>query len=253
VTSFNPQFTLSNPFDVRLRRHIHVPGLRGNPERTDKTTSISNEFPGTFEQYVASVINAWQATRDSRLGELGRALETLGLTWNVAAKQIDDAHVELRVGRLPHRSRGGTADMVSIADVGFRVSQILPVLVALLTAEPHQLVYLEEPEMHLHPCAQVALGQVLADAANRGMRVVAETHSAHLLLAVHSLVAEGSLAPQMVKLHWFKRRDDGVTEVTSADLDEAGAFGEWPEDFARIDFDVQRRYLDAAEQRWWNR
>jgi len=253
MTLFNPLFILSSPFEARLRRLIHVPGLRGNPERTYKTTSISSEFPGTFEQYVASVINHWQATKDSRLGELSSALETLGLTWKVVAKQIDDAHVELRVGRLPHRAKGGAADMVSIADVGFGVSQILPVLVALYTAEPDQLVYLEEPELHLHPRAQVALAQVLADAANRGVRIVAETHSAHLLLTVQSLAAERSLAPEKVKLHWFKRRNDGVTEVTSADLDEAGAFGDWPEDFADVDFEVQRRYLDAAEQHQWNR
>ena len=52
--------------------------------------------------------------------------------------------------------------MVSIADVGFGVSQVLPVLVALIVAEPGRLVYLEQPELHLHPRAQVALAQVLS-------------------------------------------------------------------------------------------
>ena len=51
--------------------------------------------------------------------------------------------------------------MVSIADVGFGVSQVLPVLVALIVAKPGQLVYLEQPELHLHPRAQVALAQEL--------------------------------------------------------------------------------------------
>ena len=60
--------------------------------------------------------------------------------------------------------------MVNITDVGFGVSQVLPVLVALIVdAKPgSQLVYLEQPELHLHPRAQVALAQVLADAAKRG-------------------------------------------------------------------------------------
>ena len=57
--------------------------------------------------------------------------------------------------------------MVNIADVGFGVSQVLPVLVALIVAEPGQLVYLEQPELHLHPRAQVALARVLADAAKQ--------------------------------------------------------------------------------------
>lgn len=236
-------------FEFHIRKLIHVPGFRGNPERTYKTTASGPEFPGTFENYVASVVNYWQVSEDHRLRDLGNWLETLGLTWKVEAKPVDDTQVELHVGRLPRSARGGIRDMVSIADVGFGVSQILPVLVALLAAEPGQLVYLEQPEIHLHPRAQVALAQVLADAANRGVRVVAETHSSLLLLGVQSLVAEGKLSPDKLKLHWFKRRDDGITEVTSADLDEAGAFGNWPEDFADVALETESRYLDAAELR----
>lgn len=244
-----PLFSPSEEFASALRRIIHLPGLRGNPERTYQTTAVSTVFPGTFENYVASVVSHWQATADGRVEALGRGLETLGLTWKVDAKQVDDTQVELRVGRLPHAARGGAQDLVNIADVGFGVSQTLPVVVALLAAEPGQLVYLEQPEIHLHPRAQVALAQVLADAAKRGVRVVAETHSASLLLGVQTLVAEGGLDPALVKLHWFTRRDDGVTQVSSADLDEAGAFDDWPEDFGQVILQAEDRYLDAAESR----
>jgi len=239
----------STPFEFQIRKLIHVPGLRGNPKRSYKTTAIGAEFPGTFEHYVASVVNHWQVTEDPRIRDLGNALEKLGLTWKVEARQVDDIQVELYVGRLSQGIKSGTRDIVSIADVGFGVSQILPVLVALLAAEPEQLVYLEQPEIHLHPRAQVALAQVLADAANRGVRVVAETHSSLLLLGVQSLVAEDKLSPDKIKLHWFKRRDDGATEVASADLDKAGAFGDWPEDFADVALETESRYLDAAEAR----
>jgi predicted ATPase len=183
--------------------------------------------------------------------EIGSALKTLGLTSKVDAKQINDVQIELRVGRSP--STGEAEEMVSIADVGFGVSQTLPVLVALLVAEPGQLVYLEQPEIHLHPRAQAALAEILADAAKRGVRVVVETHSELLLLAVQSLVAEGKISPDLVKLHWFTRRENGVTEVSSAELDEAGAFGDWPEDFGDVSLKLESRYLDAAEKRLWQR
>lgn len=83
----------------------------------------------------------------------------------------------------------------------------------------------------------------------RGVRVVAETHSSLLLLGIQTLVAEGKLPPELVKLHWFERGDDGATTIRSADLDEGGAFGDWPEDFDDVTLDAQGRYLDAAEQR----
>jgi predicted ATPase len=81
----------------------------------------------------------------------------------------------------------------------------------------------------------------------RGVRVVAETHSSLLLLGIQTLVAEGKLPPELVKLHWFTRGDDGATTIQSADLDEGGAFGDWPEDFDDVSLDAQSRYLDAAD------
>ena len=238
---------LNSPIESHIRKLIHVPGLRGNPERTYKTTAIGTEFSGTFENYVASAITNWQRSKDERLQKLSAFLKTLGLTWKVVAKQINDTQVELRVGRLPRSTRGGARDLVNIADVGFGVSQVLPVLVALLVAETGQLVYIEQPELHLHPRAQTALAEILADAAKRGVRVVVETHSPLLLTAIQTLVAEGKLSPEKVKLHWFRQKDDGVTEVSSADLDETGAFGEdWPEDFAEVSLQTESAYLDAA-------
>jgi predicted ATPase len=242
----------TNLFESDIRNLIHIPGLRGNPERTYNTTPVGKEFPGRFENYVASIISYWQRTEDERLKKLAKALKKLGLAGKVDTKQINDVQIELRVSRLPLSNQSEIEDMVNIADVGFGISQTLPVLVALLVAEPGQLVYLEQPEIHLHPRAQVALAEILTDAANRGVRVVLETHSELLLLAVQSLVAEGKLLPELVKLHWFKRREDGVTEVSSTDLDAAGAFGDWPEDFSDVSLKLESRYLDAAEARLIN-
>jgi predicted ATPase len=157
--------------------------------------------------------------------------------------------IELQVGRLPDVAPTRPEDRVNIADVGVGVSQTLPVLVALHAAQPDQLVYVEQPETHLHPRAQVALAQVLAAAAKRGVRVVAETHSSILLLGVQTLVAQGKLPADLVKLHWFTREKDGRTTIQSAELDEAGRFGDWPEDFDDVTLEAQKAYLDAADKR----
>jgi len=234
-------------FSSQIERIIHLPGLRGNPRRAYPRTAVGLTFPGIFHNYTASVIDKWQTERRKYLGDLGQALRRLGLTWKVKAKPIDQTQLQLRVGRPPRPARGGARDLVDIADVGFGVSQVLPVLVALREARPGQLVYLEQPEIHLHPKAQHKLAWILADAAKRGVRVVAETHSALLLLGVQAAVAEGYLPPDLVKLHWFERDREGCTRITSADLDERGAFGEdWPEDFAVTELEAQKQYLDAA-------
>jgi len=242
-------FPTISVFEPQLRKIIHLPGIRGNPERTYPTTAVDSSYQGTFQDYVASIILNWQTESDQRLDVLSHALDRLGLTWKVLAKPINDTQVELHIGRLLRGRRGGARDTVSIADVGFGVSQTLPVLVALIAAEPGQLVYLEQPEIHLHPRAQIGLAEVLAEAAGRGVRVVAETHSSILLLAIQTLVAEGRLDADLIGLNWFTRDEDGITKIAKASLDESGAFGDWPEDFGSVALTIESRYLDAVDAR----
>ena len=232
---------------------IHLPGLRGNPEPTYPVRAVGRYFPGLFQDYVASVIDKWQSQKADALSALKSDLERIGLAWTVKAEHVSDTRVELRVGRLPRAARGGAKDFVSIADVGVGVSQALPVVVAVRAARPGQLVYIEQPEIHLHPRAQLAMAEILADAAKRGVRVVAETHSALLLLGIQTLVAKGCLAPEIVKLHWFSRGEDGCTVVNSKDLDAKGAFGDWPEDFGKTELQAEGEYLDAVEKTFTER
>ena len=244
-----PTMTFSSFPTHDLTRMIHVPGLRGNPERAYERTASGPSFPGTFEKYVASTIADWKERRDDRPRRLGTMLGQLGLTREISARRVNDAQLELQVGRRPEvNSRG--QDLVSVADVGFGVSQVLPVLVALLAADEGQLVYVEQPELHLHPRAQYALARIMVDAAARGVRLVAETHSALLLLHIRTLLAQGKIDPELVKLHWFSRDPkDGATSIHTAELDERGAFGDWPEDFGDVELTAEGVYLDAVECR----
>lgn len=232
-----------------LRHIIHVPGLRGNPERVYPRTATGPDFPGTFEYYVATIVAQWQEKEEIHLQSLEIMLENLGLTWKISAKVVSDTQIELQVGRLPRAGRKqDREDLVNLADVGIGVSQVLPVLVALQIAESGQLVYLEQPELHLHPRAQYALAKILAKTAKRGVKLVVETHSELLLLQVQTLVAEGTIDSELVKLHWFSRdTEDGATSIQSADLDENGAFGDWPEDFGDVELMAEGAYLDAVE------
>jgi len=228
------------------RAIIHVAALRGNPRRTYPATALGPSFPGLFHDYVASVIASWRTGNASKLERLNVDLRQLGLTWKAQTRKVSDAEVEVRVARLRSPKGAGSPDLVSIADAGFGVSQALPVVVALLAASPGQIVYLEQPEIHLHPRAQVAMANLLMRAAKRGVQVIAETHSELLLLGIQRLVAEGTLDSGEVKLHWFHRDDEGVTHVQTADLDEQGAFGDWPVDFAEVSMDAMRNYLEAT-------
>ncbi|MFJ6927408.1 DUF3696 domain-containing protein [Streptomyces nigra] len=234
-----------------VSRVIHLPALRGNPKRTYRMAAVESTYPGTFDTYTAGIISYWQNNnRREKIQQLKKDVEELGLTWKVEAKQLDDTQVELLVGRLPHARQGGAHDLVNIADVGFGVSQTLPVVVALLAATPGQLVYLEQPEIHLHPRAQLKFAHLVKRALDRGVRIVVETHSSLFVRAVQTLVARGQVDPEDVALHWFSRnKETGETEIDTAQLAPDGSFGDWPEDFDDVYLGSESAYLDAAMER----
>lgn len=247
----SPRFGFSvAPLIREINRLIHLPGLRGNPERTYTTTAVDDLHKmcrGTFETYTASIVNHWQEANDAdKLLALGESMKHLGLADRVKTKQINDMEVEVFVNRTMNASE---EDWVSIADVGLGVSQTLPVAVALLFANPGQIVYIEQPEIHLHPRAQYNMAKLVADAATRGVKVVVETHSSLLLRGIQTLVAKEELDHNLVALHWFTRNSKGETQINSTDLNEIGAFGDWPEDFAEVELAAEMRYLDAVENK----
>jgi predicted ATPase len=223
---------------------IHLPGLRSIPKRDYPSIGVNERFLGIFDNYFASIIYQWRITQDSRIEKLNQYLQDLGLTSKVTARRPNDVSIELKVGL----SKKYNDVLINIADVGFGVSQVLPVLVALLVAKPGQLVYLEQPELHLHPRAQANLAQPLIDAANRGVKVVVETHSDLLLTRIKTLVAEEAIDPAKLILHWFSRGDDGITKIDSKELDKVGAYGEFPIDFSDVFFEEDHRYINAASK-----
>lgn len=234
-------------FASEMQKIIHIQGLR-SLERILPVTVIGKNFSGNFEKYSASLINSWQVLEGDKLQRLNSYLKTLKLSKKIEANYLNDTQLELKVNRALDSD-----DMVNIVDVGSGVSQVLPVLVALVAAEPGQLVYLEEPEIHLHPRAQANLGEIIVDAANRGVRVVLETHSDLLLRRIQSLVAEDKISPDKAILHWFSRDEQGFTKIISTNLNETGGYGnsDFPLDFSDVFLDEEGRYLDAASEKRW--
>lgn len=237
----------SNLVEPCLRKMIHLAGLRGNPMRLYPATTVGPIFPGRFENYIASIIEKWYEDEDERLNKLNSNLRALGLTSFIKPHRVTDSNVELKVSRLTKSTKITEVDFVNIADVGVGVSQVLPVIVALQAASPGEIVYIEQPEIHLHPKAQVILAEMLASAAKRGVTVIVETHSALLLLGIQTLVArnQNRLPNDLVKLHWFKRTREGITNIYSRDIDKDGTFGNWPQDFGKVLLKAQSDFLNA--------
>lgn len=123
-------------------------------------------------------------------------------------------------------------------NVGFGVSYVLPIVVALLAAKNDDLVILENPEAHLHPAGQTGIAELASMAAADGRQVILETHSDHVLDGVRLAVAEDIVNAEDVAIYFFAR-DDASVHVKSPELRPDGSLDSWPDGF----FDQQERNL----------
>ena len=115
---------------------------------------------------------------------------------------------------------------------GFGLTHCLPIVVAALSAEPGDIILIENPEAHLHPAGQALMGQFLAEVAYAGIQVLVETHSDHILNGVRRAIRTGTgLTADQVAIHFFRPRAEGTTQVISPTLDSSGNIDHWPEGF----------------------
>ena len=123
-------------------------------------------------------------------------------------------------------------------NVGFGITYVLPVVVSLLTAQPGDIIILENPEAHIHPKGQRMLGEMIAAASASGAQIMVETHSDHVLNGIRLAVKNRVIRCDTVKLYYLFQKDDAndaeenyTHECVSPIIDEDGMLNEWPEGF----------------------
>lgn len=164
---------------------------------------------------------------------IANKLKQLGLIDEFRVKQIAknrqeyDVKVRLR----------GSADFVDLPDVGFGVSQVLPVLVQCFYAPANSIIIMEQPEIHLHPSAQAALADVLIDVINskengrdRNIQLIIETHSEHFLRRLQRRIAEDVISQDKVSAY-FADTVSYPTKLERLKIDSFGNIHNWPDNF----------------------
>lgn len=231
---------LALAFDRLMSGISYVGPLREKPQRSyqwrgGRPTSVGPRGENT----IAAILDARHQKRLMRQAaargrprktfeeNLGHWLKQLGMIDEFAVEEIaagTDLY-ELRV-----RALGGAA-RVAVTDVGFGVSQVLPVLVQVFYARPGSVVLLEQPEIHLHPAAQSELGDVLLAAIQENnVQLIVETHSEHLLRRLQRRVAEEKISQSDIALYFVEIKN-GRSAISELAVDSYGNITNWPEDF----------------------
>lgn len=200
-------FLVANQIQDAARSLVHVGPLRQMPDRAYRVDQAAQAGS------VGSVVEILEKQRRAQR-RVSQALSHMGMAKEVALKRLAPGYVGIVL------TDPKTGRVENLADVGFGVSQVLPVLVTLATAAPGSTVLIEQPELHLHPDAQGQLADVLFEMSReRHISLLMETHSEHILLRLQRRIAEAEsdLDPENVAAYFV---DDGA--VTRAGIDASG-------------------------------
>lgn len=160
-------------------------------------------------------------------------LERMGLVHSFSVNEIapDRNEYEVRVKTHPQ------AEEVKITDVGFGISQVLPVVVQAFFARPNSTVLIEQPEIHLHPAVQANLADLFVAAVTarehsepRNAQLIVESHSEHMLRRLQRLIAEERVTEDQVALYFCYAGPYG-SAIDRLEIDAYGDILNWPPDF----------------------
>ena len=165
----------------------------------------------------------------------------------------DSEPFQVQIRKFGKRAKGPQRNLI---DVGYGVSQVLPIITDLLRREVRDvrrdeetkslrpIFLLQQPEVHLHPSAQAALGSLFCQIAGSNRQLVVETHSDHLLDRVRMDVRDGAtnLRPEDVSILFFERGDLDV-RIHSLGIDNEGNIVGAPEGYRKFFMEETARSL----------
>ena len=193
---------------IRKERPFAGAPVRSKPRRTyDPARPIPDPEGDYVPMYLAEAFSrnhqGWQKLKE-KLEHFGGAS---GLFDEISIKRQGNRPSEpfqVQFRKFSGRRRGPHHNLI---DVGYGVSQALPVITELLRDDAPHLFLLQQPEVHLHPRAQAALGSLFCQIAGPSRQLVVETHSDYLLDRVRMEVRDGTsgLKPEEVSILFFER------------------------------------------------
>ena len=257
-------------------------GIRGAPATTQR---VFIDLQKAFEDLFSRVHYLgprrvdpqhdypWEGDHPDDVGQYGEKTIPALLSGQILRRSIEE-HILKRLQRLelidsynvlPVSAAGKKYEFlvrqykdgpeVGLTDVGFGVSQILPVLTQCYYVPEGSILIFEQPEAHLHPKAQSELADVFIDVVkNRNVQIILESHSEHLLLRLMRRIAEyriedEGISADQTAFHFCEIKD-GKSTAKKLGVDEYGNISNWPKDFFGDDMgDVAKKTKAEMKRR----
>jgi predicted ATPase len=202
-----------------------ISSFRLYPERTYYEKTKTDWTVGKFgEDYVNQII-LWETQKSEEYRELIKIMKNLSLFENISSRRLEGGRFEMVV-QVNKRSVSA-----SLSDVGFGISQFLPIVVADLQLGEESTLFVAQPEIHLHPSVQAEFGNYMVNQINQAKKnYIIETHSEYLLNRIRLAIVKGEIPKDDVKVYYLQN-DGEETHTHPLEFTTDGRIMNAPEDF----------------------
>ena len=219
--------------------------VRSKPRRTYDPSRPTRDPEGErVPVYLADLYSKDKQAWNKLKGKLERFGAVSGLFDEISINPLGkraSLPFQVQIRKFTGRRKGPHHNLI---DVGYGVSQVLPVITELLRDDAPTLFLLQQPEVHLHPRAQATLGSLFCQVASPERQLVVETHSDYLLDRVRMEVRDGTagLKPDDVSILFFERTDLDV-KIHSLEIDKLGNILNAPDSYRSFFMEETTRSL----------
>lgn len=236
---------LDNFERMKFKPYASAP-VRSKPRRDYRPSHVIVDSEGYF---TPMYLNRLFLDNEKEWKNLKNAIENFGveagLFHEISIQPLESDESGRFVIRVRKFSASGQkGPWHNLIDVGYGVSQILPVITELLSDDAPEMFLLQQPEVHLHPSAQAALGSLFCKIADNGPQILVETHSDHIIDRVRMDIRDSTtnLNPGDVLILYFERSNMGV-KIHSLEIDEEGNILNAPRGYRQFFLEETRRSL----------
>ena len=220
--------------------------VRSKPRRT---YDPSRPIPDPEGEYVPAYLSMMSRRDPGMWKNLKERLERFGtdsgLFDEISVESFgqtgDATPFQIQFRKFGRKLKGNRRNLI---DVGYGVSQTLPIITELLRSDAPSVFLLQQPEVHLHPSAQAALGSLFCSIAGPDRQLVVETHSDYIIDRVRMDVRDKKtdLKPEDVSILYFERGESDV-KIHSIRLDEYGNVLDAPDSYGQFFMEETRRSI----------
>jgi len=217
-------------YEDLFQNTYYLAPLREYPKRTYLWSGERPQDVGKRGELTVAALLA-SKKKDSEVEvSVAKALKELGLIYGFRLNRItpNRGDYEILVQKTPNSTE------VLITDVGFGVSQVLPILVLCYYAPKGATLIFEQPEIHLHPSVQAGLADIFIEVIKtRNIQIIIESHSEHLLRRLQRRIAEekDGFTNDDAALYFCKMNDQGDSELVPLEIDTYGNICNYPDGF----------------------